>query len=213
MARRESLDLKRRAAKREPKRRFVIFCEGAKTEPAYFNALRKHCSSALIEVKPLPAQGVPDTLTKNAVAEAKRLRRKSTDSFEQRDEIWTVFDRDEHPKFDEAVQRCESSGVAVCRSNPCFEVWLILHHEDYDRPDGRHAVQAYCEKVCAGYDRHTSKTPDCSGLLAHVEAAIKRAGDQLARRKNEGNEFGCPSTTVGRLVQAILEAAKKSGRS
>lgn len=212
MARRKPPDLKRRPAKREPKRRFVIFCEGAKTEPAYFNALRQYCSSALIEVKPLAAQGVPDTLTKNAVAEAKSLRRKGADSFEQLDEIWAVFDRDEHPKFDEAVQRCESNRVRVGRSNPCFELWLILHHEDYDKPDGRHAVQAHCERVCEGYDKHSSKTPDCSGLLAHVEAAIKRAEDQLARRKNEDNEFGCPSTTIGSLVQAILESAARYRR-
>lgn len=212
MADHEPPDLKRRAGKREPKRRFVIFCEGEKTEPAYFNALRQHGSSALIEVKPLPAQGVPDTLTKNAVAEARRLRREGPNSFEQRDEIWAVFDRDQHPKFDEAVQRCESNRVGVGRSNPCFEVWLILHFEDYDKGDGRHAVQAKCQQACPGYDRHTKRL-DCKNLLEHVEAAIKRAETQLVRRRIEGEEFGCPSTTVGRLVQAILEAAKKSGRS
>lgn len=208
MARLQSLDLRRHPAKREPKRRFIIFCEGAKTEPAYFEALRKRCSSALIEVKPLPAQGVPDTLTKNAVKEANQLRRKTTDSFEQRDEIWAVFDRDQHPKFDEAVQRCESNRVGVGRSNPCFELWLILHHQDYDKPDGRHAVQAHCEKVCDGYDKD-SKTLDCTNLLEKLEFAIERADKQLKCRKEEGNEYGPPSTTVGNLVQAILEAAAR----
>lgn len=211
MARREPPDLKRRAGKREPKRRFVIFCEGAKTEPAYFTALKKRYPQ--IEIVLMKDHGVPDTLARMAVEQAKRLRREGTNSFEQRDEIWAVFDRDQHPKFDEAVQRCESNRVGVGRSNPCFELWLILHHQDYDKPDGRHAVQAHCERVCDGYDKHSSKTPDCSGLLAHVEAAIKRAEDQLARRKNEGEEFGCPSTTVGNLVQAILEAAARYRRS
>ena len=138
---------------------------------------------------------------------------RATDSFEEKDEVWAVFDRDTHEKFHNAVQKCQSNGVRVGRSNPCFELWLILHRENYDKSDGRHAVQAQCERVCAGYDRHSSKTPDCSGLLAHVEAAIKRAEDQLARRKNEGEEFGCPSTTVGSLVQAILEAAARYRRS
>lgn len=211
MAHRPPSDLKRRAAKREPKRRFIIFCEGAKTEPAYFNALRQHCSSALIEVKPLPAQGVPDTLTKNAVAEAKRLRRGGIDSLGQRDEVWAVFDRDEHPKFDEAVQRCESNRVGVGRSNPCFEVWLILHFEDYHKGGDRHTVQERCQQVHSGYDKHTKRL-NCVNLFENIEAAIKRAEDQLARRRNERDEFGCPSTTVGRLVKAILEAAEKSGR-
>ena len=69
----------------------------------------------------------------------KSRRRKN--SFEKNDEVWAVFDRDEHPKFDEAVSLCESNGLGVARSNPCFELWLILHERDYDRPDHRDAVQ------------------------------------------------------------------------
>ena len=38
--------------------------------------------------------------------------------------FWAVFDRDEHPNFDEAVALCDSKSVRVGRSNPCFEVWL-----------------------------------------------------------------------------------------
>ena len=53
-----------------------------------------------------------------------------------------MFDRDEHPHFDAAVELCKAHHIGVGRSNPCFELWLILHERDYDRYDHRHAAQA-----------------------------------------------------------------------
>lgn len=64
----------------------------------------------------------------------KRKGRKKANSFELLDEIWGVFDKDEHSDFDQAVHRCHEHGVRVARSNPCFEVWLILHFEDFHCP-------------------------------------------------------------------------------
>ena len=40
----------RRKARLEPRRRFILFLEGRKTEPAYFDALKRACRSALIEI-------------------------------------------------------------------------------------------------------------------------------------------------------------------
>ena len=36
--------------------------------------------------------------------------------------------------------------------NPCFELWLILHERDYDRPDHRDAVQRELKKLLPEYD-------------------------------------------------------------
>jgi hypothetical protein len=87
--------------------------------------------------------GVPYTIARRATEQARELGfphgvRKRRDSYEENDEIWTVFDRDAHPQFDEAVKLCEQNRVGVARSNPCFELWLILHEADYDKPDGSH---------------------------------------------------------------------------
>ena len=138
---RRAPDLRRRKARREPRRRFILFCEGRNTEPAYFDAIRRACSSALVAVETYPGVGVPYTIATRAVEHARdslgdlgRRSRRMKDSFEEADEVWAVFDRDEHPRFNEAVAFCESNGVGVARSNPCFELWLILHERDHDRP-------------------------------------------------------------------------------
>lgn len=51
-----------------------------------------------------------------------------------------MFDGNVHPRYDEAVALSERSKVGAARSNPCFEVWLVLHETDFDRPGDRHAV-------------------------------------------------------------------------
>ena len=86
---------------REPKKRFIIFCEGEKTEPAYFRAIKHHIQDALVEVKTEAGVGVPRTIANAAILEARRLglsrrSRKPKNSFEERDEVWAVFDRESY---------------------------------------------------------------------------------------------------------------------
>ena len=206
-------DLKRRKAQLEPRRLFILFLEGKKTEPTYFEALKRACRSILIKIEPHPGAGVPYTIAEKAVERAQELglsrrSRRRKDSYEDRDQVWAVFDRDEHPRFNEAVELCQNHGIGVGRSEPCFELWLILHERDYDRPNGRHAVQAELRGLRPEYEIDGAKTPDCDDLIRRVEDAERRGDVQLRRREEEGIPFGNPSTTVGQLTTAIREAAR-----
>jgi RloB-like protein len=210
---RQTPSLRRRPASREPKRRFTVFCEGRNTEPAYFRSLQRTVADALIDLVIVAAAGVPYTLAVQAVDRARELgitrrTRRNRDSYEENDEVWAVFDRDEHPRYDEAVVLCERYRVGAARSNPCFEVWLILHVSDFDRPDGRHAVQAHLCGLRPEYQPKGGKLPDCAELITHIEAAEQRAEAQFRRRDEEGAAFGPPSTTVFQLTRAIRQAAE-----
>lgn len=209
-------NLRRRRHRREPKRRFILFCEGERTEPAYFGAISRVYRGALISVEIVPAVGVPYTIAEKAVERARilgfdRRSRRKKDSFEESDQVWAVFDRDEHPNFDEAAALCERGGVHVGRSNPCFELWLILHEKDYDRAESRHEMQKILATLRREYDRDSGKTPDCDEMIDRVEDAEERGERQLENREQGGNPYGNPSTTVGRLTRAIREAAKLAG--
>lgn len=210
--RRQISPLQRRSAQRDPKRRFTIFCEGKCTEPAYFDALRRHFADALIAIRIEPAAGVPYTLAEKAAAHAREAasdarRRGRRDSYEKQDETWAVFDRDEHPRHAEAVLLCERHRVGIARSNPCFEVWLILHEQEYDKPDGRHAVQRLLRDLRPEYDPNRAKSPDCASLIGRLAEAERRGEAQLERRKRDGAPFAAPSTTVWQLTRAIAQAA------
>jgi hypothetical protein len=206
-------DLRRRPPTREPKRRFTIFCEGRNTEPAYFRTLQRTVKNAIVNLEVVPAAGVPYTLAEKASARARELglagrARRRRDSYEENDEVWAVFDRDEHPRYEEAVALCTRNRVGVGRSNPCFEVWLILHEADYDRPDDRHAVQAHLCTLRPEYLPDGGKLPNCADLITRIEVAEQRADAQLKRREMEGAAFGRPSTTVFLLTRTIRKAAE-----
>ncbi len=145
-------------------------------------------------------------------AEHKAGPRRKKDSYEENDEVWAVFDRDEHPAHDPAVRLCGDKKIGVARSNPCFEVWLVLHVREYDRPDDRWEVQALLQTHCPEYDARAGKLPDCAGLLTQLNEAERRAERQLTARHDEGNPHGPPSTTVFHLTRAIAEAAAQSKR-
>ena len=171
---------------------------------------------ALIEIQIESAVGVPLTIAQKAIERsqkfsASRKVRKTRNSFEEHDQTWAVFDRDDHPRFDEAVRLCEQHGVNVARSNPCFEVWLILHHEDFNKPLDRYKVQRHFQTLHPKYDCDGGKEVDASAILQHIAKAERLAQRQLKQRAKEGDPFGRPSTTVHLLTMAIRATDKKAG--
>ena len=211
MAGRVVSPLGRLKASRAPYRRFTLFCEGQNTEPAYFRALAAKFPGTKVDITIVPAAGVPMTIAKKA-AEQKMGSRRKKDSYEKNDEIWAVFDRDEHLEHEAAVRLCETKKIGIARSNPCFEVWLLLHFQDYHRPDHRWDVQKLLQSHCPAYDAKGDKTPDCGRMQTQLTEAEHRAERQLAARAEEGKAFGPPSTTVFHLTRAIAEAAAQSKR-
>ena len=209
MPKRRTGRIKRGGVEREPKVRFFLFCEGRNTEPAYFRAVREELyGDVLIEIE--GGVGEPRTVADRACAR-KRQNRKG--SFQKNDRFWAVFDRDDHQKFDEAVGFCQANEIGVARSDPCFELWLILHEKDYDSPDGSEAVQKELATLRPEYDRRGRKIPDCGEMVKRLPDAEERSRQQLNRRHGENNPFGRPSTTVGELTKEIREAHERDRRN
>ena len=211
MTKRRTGRIRRRGPKREPKVRFFLFCEGKNTEPAYFSAIEKIWTGALVSIESRRGVGVPITIAQKALEFAKseglaRGSRRHRNLFEERDEVWAVFDRDEHERYEEAVNLCKDNGIGVARSNPCFEVWLILHEQDYDRPDDRHQAQRKLQQLRPEYDGAGAKVPDCEEMVTRVRQAEVRGQELLRRREDEMEPHGRPSTTVGDLTKAIRKA-------
>jgi len=207
----KAFDRHRRPPNREPRRIYYLFCEGRNTEPGYFDALRQTVRGALIEIQSFPATGDPSAIAAAAVAHHKSVRRKSKNSFERQDEVWAVFDRDNHAHYYDCIDSCRQSGVGVANSNPCFELWLTLHIEEYHRDDGRQAVIKHLRKLRPDYDP-TTKTMDFSDLIRTIDDAERRGGILLKRRTEEqhGKNLGPPYTMVFELTRAIRKAAREA---
>jgi hypothetical protein len=104
---------------RQPRQRFLIVCEGEKTEPNYFNSFRVPMD---VRVQVIGLGEDPLTLVRSAAYFNKQ------DSYDQ---VWCVFDRDSWPqdKFDNAINSARAKGFEVAYSNEAFELWYVLHYE------------------------------------------------------------------------------------
>ena len=106
----------RRPPNRRPRSRFLIVCEGERTEPNYFRGFR--LSAKVADIRGLGANTV------SLVRETIVLR----DAGDY-DSVWCVFDRDSFPlqNFNRALQLAEQNGINVAYSNEAFEIWYLLH--------------------------------------------------------------------------------------
>ena len=183
----------------------VLFCEGRNTEPTYFAAVKRACSGALIEMETHGGVGVPYTIAQKAVDRARELghdrrSRRKKNSFEEYDQIWAVFDRDEHPRFDEAVALCKNHGVRVGHSDPCFELWLVLHERDYDQPNDRHRVQAVLKALHPEYDVDGAKTPEGNASPRRAQSFLSAgsSSSEISRMLDSAVGSGIPAQWVRR---------------
>ncbi|MCY4051690.1 MAG: RloB family protein [Gammaproteobacteria bacterium] len=120
VAKRQTGRIGRRGSSKEPKVLFTLFCEGENTGPANFSAIRKFYRDALVSIESHDGVGGPITIAEKALkfAKSEGLARGSSrkqNLFEKRDQVWVVFDRDEHERYQEAVNLCETNGIGVAR--------------------------------------------------------------------------------------------------
>jgi hypothetical protein len=110
----------RKVDTREVRQRFLIVCEGEKTEPNYFRSFRVPKNVAEIDV-----QGLGENPSK-LVQSAKELKEQ-----EDYDQVWCVFDRDSWTveDFNNAIKNANAQGFKVAYSNEAFELWYVLHFE------------------------------------------------------------------------------------
>jgi hypothetical protein len=208
--------LSRRLATRLPKKRFILYCEGKNTEPGYFRALSQRFRDALITIEAIGDVGDPSRIAERAITRATQLglvgnKRRPANSFEAADEVWAMFDRDEHEHFAGACARCTQKGIRIAISNPCFEVWLILHFSDFDRPEHRREVQRVLRRFCPEYDPNRRKELNFQDALDNLSQAEERAELLVRRREAQGDPLGSPCTTVHELTRRI-QAARTTAR-
>ena len=113
---------------RRERRVIRVLTEGRVTEPTYLTAwARRYRHSVSLS---LPESGMaPETLVDRATQHMRR-RRRSRRGDQDFDEIWCVFDIDQHPNVPTALHNARQSGIEVAVSNPCMELWLVLNAKD-----------------------------------------------------------------------------------
>lgn len=196
--------LQRRRPHRQPKPRFLIVCEGTVTEPRYFKDVQQ-AERSLIDLQIEPG-GMPKTLVHRASElkrEADGKARKLKDDNQRYEEVWCVFDIDEHPLIPAAKDQARANGIELAISNPCFELWALLHFQDQHAHIERGKVQHLCRSHMRNYEKHL----DYETLRPKYSDALKRAEDLERWHDSRGTVGANPSTTVYKLVERIKTQA------
>ena len=124
----------------------------------------------------------PATLVEHA-REHLRSNRRRRPAF---DEIWCVFDTDEHKRLAQAIEEARQSGIEVAVSNPCIELWLVLHKREQTAHIHRHNVQRLSSALGLSDGKRIAE-PAWTGLVEAFETAKQRARALDERHSGNGS--------------------------
>lgn len=176
-----------------------VLTEGKKTEPGYLIEWGRNNKRVHVQFSDYGMS--PDALVKRAKAHLRNQpKRRERRDF---DEIWCVFDTDEHVHLRQAITEAGHSGINVAVSNPCFELWLVLHVQDQTGYIDRYAVQRLSHQLGLSDGKRIAEAAKDT-LIAYFQDAKRRA-QELDQRHADSNSpaRSNPSTDVWRLVDTI----------
>lgn len=183
----------RKVDTREVRQRFLIVCEGEKTEPNYFKSFRVPKDVIQIDVKGVGEN--PSKLVESA---------REYNSREDYDQVWCVFDRDAWlpQDFNNAIQNAENQKFKVAYSNEAFELWYLLHFEFLNTGIPR---TDYCQKLTNLMGRKYKKNSEqiYEELIEKQGIAIKNSKKLLKQYDRQSPVQDNPSTTVHLLVEEL----------
>lgn len=219
----EELKREKREAKAAKKRkentrtkivRFLIVCEGACTEPNYFQALVKNRYSEVRDEKIIGEGRSTCALVKRTLQVKEELERKRQLPF---DRVWVVFDKDDFQDFNDAIKLAESYSFNCAWTNEAFELWYFLHFQFMDSSISRHDYILKLQNEIRkhqGYENYEYKKNDASvyKMLATIgdENFAKQSAIKL-RSFFEGDvdyKEHNPCTTVDLLVGELENPAQ-----
>ena len=206
--------LERKTGRRAAYARVLIVTEGSKTEPHYFQEL---CSAlrlptAHVHVRQSTFGTTPSQVVQSA--QALFLHGDPHKGWPKRafDEVYAVFDRDEHNNYFEALQKTQALDgklrnddkrpviFKAIASVPAFELWLLLHFCDVREPLRRDEALARLKRELPGYNKGST------GVYERTQHALTIAIERCETLATKFNAHTAPEpfTAVATLVRRLV---------
>lgn len=206
---------KRGSRRRQLKPVVLIVTEGFKTEPKYFDSFRNRQTN--IDIQVVSGGAGPGTDYASLVRKAAAYMEKNGLSARNGDQLWIVADADvnynvpdpvtaKSRQLEAAKKTAAKHGIQIALSNPCFEVWFLLHFkyssgylQDYP------AVLTQLRNYLPDYEKNVDIT---AALMEHTEQAVQNAEKLETYHTENGHTDLCcievnPYTGVYKLVDSI----------
>jgi len=218
-------DRKRRAQRKSRKieetktrsTRWLIVCEGTKTEVNYFKQLAQHLNEKYNGNLKIKVEGIgknTNSLVESVEDYFNYVQKAEGRSKIPYEKVCVVFDKDSFSKqqFNSAIQTAKSKGYIVAWSNECFELWLLLHFELVVSAMGREKcedkLKAIFKKhgITGGYEKESEKIFEIVNKYGSMEDAIRNAKKIDKGGSNYADHN--PSTRVYEIVEKLIEEVK-----
>ena len=210
----------------EPYRKYFIICEGANTERFYFTRLidnRKTLNiKSVIDIRLINREEYQCGLSypSHLIDCANELKKPDSEiEFDvERDKMVVVFDADifeyKSNKYKHIVRHGEQTGNIIGVTNPCFELFLLIHYEDaLDKdvfPNEEDALKEdklgkdgmICQALKARTGMNSRKNSRIGELADNVLVAIKqekRINQDIHKCK------GKLTSNIGLIIQSIID--------
>lgn len=218
----DDLFKKRRAARKQRKyeyktpkaNSFLIVTEGERTEPLYFQGLKKLILEKVggtvnvVEIPHIDVRGEGRS-TGRLIEKTDQIVKEAKIIYQN---IWILFDKDDFEDFDSAIEEGIRRGYQVAWSNQSFEYWLYLHFYYSDsalhREDWNQKLNEIFQQYNLGDGTYRKNYKDIYNLVNvydGVNTAIKHAKRRMAdfdTANNKPSEYD-PGTEVYKLVEQL----------
>ncbi len=179
--------------------RFLIVCEGARTEPGYFKCF------------PVPSADIviigEGYNTVSLVERTKELQQQHGFD-EDTDQVWCVFDKDDFPAedFNNAIEKAKKYGFRVAYTNQAFELWYLLHFDFHESNLHRDQyIIKLTDKLGKKYEKNSARMYE---TLRHMQPQAIRHAQRLYEQRTSSPANDNPSTTVFMLVEELNKYLK-----
>lgn len=196
----------RRKPFKELRPAILIVCEGEKTEPNYFDDIKKAYGLTAVDI--IICGKECGTNPKSVVKFAKEKKIEIERKKQQIYDVWCVFDCDQHEWIPEALVQAKDNKFQVAFSNPSFEIWYLLHYQEQTAHIERDKVVKKLEMHIPKYDKAMK------GIFALLRDKLPVATDRAKKLRerhigNQNPETYNPSTSVDMLVKYLQSISSK----
>ena len=202
--------LRRRRATKDPYDVILIVCEGAKTEPNYFDELKKVFRLSNANVRICGRGADPLSVVDFAI---ETFRREP-----EFDRVYCVFDRDRHTTYNAALDRVrrtrlgKGNKIFAIPSVPCFEFWLLLHFTYTTRPFDAPVGDSICSKVIEELKNHLpAYQKGQQDIFYKIQDKLDNAitNARCVEQFHQTSGTDNPSTLVYSLVEYLRDLKKQ----
>ncbi|MBR1727711.1 MAG: RloB domain-containing protein [Muribaculaceae bacterium] len=197
-------------------RLIVIASEGKDTERIYFKVLAKEYTNPRVHVHILERSEAEQNNSSPEHVLKQLNDYKEQYALEADDELWLVIDKDRWTEamLSRVATECSQEvAMHMALSNPCFELWLLLHLEDAalltpeeqtlwleNRRKSKNADPYLKVRLRQKMGSYHESSYDALSLIIHVEDATERA---RALDKNPNDRW---PQTLGTRVYLLAES-------